>query len=208
MASRATMVRLSLALLVLAGWALAASPAMAQAGVPCPASGVSVTRSNGTTVRYMGPDPSDPNLCLSTVNGTPSRLLFSLFGVPPNMPPGVVADAHTALSTVLAGSAGTQASFTTRMLDNGYMSPTGQVQWRITCVNQGTDPVTVGGTTYQAIKVQRDTAVTTVGRGVAYHSVSHSWIDPKTGVVLKYDYHVIAGSAPPVQPWVATAITL
>ncbi len=208
MASRATIVRLSLALLVLAGWALAASPAMAQAAVPCPASGVSVTHSDGVTVRYLGADPSDPNLCLSTVNGASSRLLFSLFGVPPNMSPGTVADARTALSTVLAGPAGAQASFTTRMLDNGYVSPTGQVQWRITCVNQGTDPVTVGGTTYQAIKVQRDTRITMVSRYASYHAVSHSWIDPKTGVVLKYDFSVISGSIPPVQPWVATAITL
>jgi hypothetical protein len=212
MASRATIFRLSLALLVLAGCALAAPPAMAQTAapgtVPCPASGVSVTRSDGATVRYMGIDPSVANLCLSSVNGTSSRLLFSIFGVPPNMPPGTVADARTALATVLAGPAGTEASFTTRVLDNGFTAQRISVQWCVTCVNQGTDPVTVAGTTYQAIKLQRNTQVTTVSHSTAYHARSDYWIDPKTGIVLKYDYHVIAGPYSPPASWIATAITL
>ncbi len=194
-----------------AAQAMAASGATAAAAsgtIPCPAANVSAMRSDGSTVHYQGANPSDPNVCVFTVNGTPAQALFSIFGVPKSMPPGIVANARTAIATALAGPPGTQASFTTPMLDNGFTAENSKVQWNVTCVNQGVDPVTVGGTSYPAIKLQRDTQVTEVGRMAAYHSQSTSWIDPKSGVVLKYEYHVIAGPVPSIPSWTATSVTL
>lgn len=158
----------------------------------CPAEPMRVTRSIGVASDYHGTYPGLPDLCRMTVGGQPGTFYL---GVWRSDWPGA-GDAYPALKTVVAGPAGTTASFVTRSVPG--------LQWRDTFTNDGTVPLRVDGKTRPTIKIAHERQGI---EGNTYHSIITSWRDVETGAVLKVVEDQIAGqSYGPATTWNATAI--
>ena len=178
----------SCAALLAASGALAAEPPAS-----CPPSPVRVTRSAGGTIDYHGHVPAIPALCRETRSADGAGEFYE--GVWRSDWPGA-GQAYPALATVLGGPPGTHASFVTRSVPG--------LQWTDTFTNGGTEPVTVDGHTYSALKVAHERAGI---EGNTYHSVITSWRDVATGITLKVVEMQIAGqSYGPDTTWTATKV--
>ena len=149
-----------------------------------------VVQSDGVTKLSMGPDPSDPTLCMYRLNGQRSIELFSVWRVSSTEPPGEIADMRTALATVLGGPTGTTATVHQERAvneyflgDPGFVPKTG---WRFTFRNAGTESISIAGKPYETVKLS------VTGQGEfrnLYSSTGYLWLEQTTGMPLKFDYH-------------------
>jgi hypothetical protein len=173
---------------------MAAAGAVAQAEPPaaCPPAPVRIVHSRGAPTEYGATYPGIPDLCLMRrADGAG----YAYFGAWRAEWPGAGL-AYPALKTVLAGPKGTRVTFVTRSVPG--------MQWDDTLINQGTEPLTVGGRIYQTVKLAHERAGI---EGNFYHSIITSWRDVATGMTLKVVEDQIAGdSYGPDTTWTAVRV--
>lgn len=176
-------------------WAAAAllvsSPALA-APAACPPEPMRVTRSAGGTIEYHGTVLGIPDLCL--INRADGAGEF-YFGIWRSDWPGA-GQAYPVIRAVALASPGAKVTFITR-------SVPGQ-QFKDSFTNEGIEPVTVDGHTYQALKMahERDGI-----EGNTYHSIITGWRDIETGVALRTEEQQISGkSYGPSTTWHAVKV--
>ena len=157
----------------------------------CAAAGSRVEQKGGPTMAFGGADPSDPALCLMTVDGQQVRAWYDIWLTDW---PGA-ADARGALHTVITGPSGTVAGFDTHMLPG--------LQWHDLVRNEGVEDIELLGHAYQALKISH---YREGFDGNDYRSVSTVWKDIATGMLLYGTYQHISGQPELDDPLIPTAI--
>ena len=157
----------------------------------CAPAGARVEQKGGPTMAFGGADPSNPNLCLMTVEGQTVRAWYDIWVTDW---PGA-ADAERTLRTVMAGPSGTVAGFDTRMMPG--------LQWHDLVRNEGVEDIYLLGHAYHALKISH---YREGFEGNDYRSLSTVWKDIPSGVLLFGTYQHIAGRPEIDDPILPTAI--
>ena len=164
----------------------------ADAPVACPDRPIAVVRSRGGTLEYKGVVDGLPELCRLTRADGEGAFYFGLWRTDW---PGA-GQAYPALHAVVLGSKGTRVDFVTRALP-GW-------QWKDSLVNEGREPLTIDGRTYQTLRMSHERNGI---EGNTYHSIITSWRDVATGVSLKVIETQISGqSYGPDTTWTASRV--
>ncbi len=157
----------------------------------CAPAGSRVEQKGGPAMAFGGADPSDPALCLMTVEGQQVRAWYDIWLTDW---PGAN-DGRLALRTVVAGPSGTVAGFDTRMAPG--------LQWHDLVRNEGVEDIYLLGHAYHALKISH---YREGFDGNDYRSVSTVWKDIPTGMLLFGTYQHIAGRPEIDDPIIPTAI--
>ncbi len=157
----------------------------------CAPAGSRLEQKGGPTMNFGGADPSDPDLCLVTVEGQQSRAWYDIWETDW---PGA-ADARVALRTVINGPSGTIAGFDTHMAPG--------MQWHDLVRNEGVEDIFLVDRAYHALKISH---YREGFDGNDYRSVSTVWKDIPSGVLLFGTYDHIAGRPEIDDPIIPTAI--
>jgi hypothetical protein len=157
----------------------------------CAASGARVEQKGGPTFVFGGADPSDPDLCILTVDGQTMKAWYDIWAVDW---PGAAA-ARTAMRQVIRGPSGSVAGFDTQMMPG--------VQWHDLVRNEGIEDISLLGKVYHALKISH---YREGFDGNTYRSVSTIWKDIPTGMLLYGTYQHIAGRPEIDDPLLPTAI--
>jgi hypothetical protein len=177
-----------------AAFSLLAMPAIA-ASLPCP-DGITATFQGGAIREYNGADPSDPQICLSTIQnragGTETgfvriteRRLFGFF----RLEAGMDADpARGPLQRLLSGDAD-QVEFTYH-LHTGGAGFIGLVPMHDTWKRVGTETLTIDGAPTPARVVEMDRQRMD---GYRYHIRGQIWLDATRLLYLKGRFTLISG---------------
>ena len=172
---------------------IAAAPVAAADGpAACPPKAARVVHSNGNPTVYNGTYPEIPDLCRM---GPANANVYFYFGIWNSDWPGAGA-AYPAMKTAIDGPPGTRVAFVTRSYPG--------LQWTDTIINEGPDPLTVGGQTYRTLKMAHEREGI---EGNTYHSIITVWRDIPTGLALKVVEKQISGeSYGPDTTWTATRV--
>jgi hypothetical protein len=157
----------------------------------CAAQGARVEQKGGPTFNFGGADPSDPELCLITIEGQQMKGWYDIWLTDW---PGA-ADGHTALRQVIHGASGTVAGFDTRMAPG--------LQWHDLVRNEGVEDIALLGKAYHALKISH---YREGFDGNNYRSVSTIWKDIPTGMLIYGTYQHISGQPEIDDPLIPTAI--
>lgn len=167
-------------------------PAAAAPPVACPLQPMRVVRSAGGTTDNLGAVPGIPELCRIRRGNDEGDYYF---GVWRSDWPGA-GQAYPALRAAILGPTGTKTTFVTRSVPG--------LQWIDSFINEGLEPITIGGQSFQALKVAHEREGI---EGNTYHSIITSWRDVATGVSLRVVEDQISGqSYGPDTTWTATQV--
>ena len=158
----------------------------------CPPSPTRVVRSAGGTIEYTGTVPGIPELCRLRRGDGEGEFYFGAWR---SDWPGA-GQAYPAIRAAVLGPKGAKTTFVTRSIPG--------LQWIDSFVNEGVEPITVDGRTYQALRLAHERQGI---EGNTYHSIITLWRDVETGISLKVVEHQIAGqSYGPDTTWSAVRI--
>ncbi len=157
----------------------------------CAAAGARVDQKGGPSFMFGGTDPSDPDLCIMTIDGQTMKAWYDIWVTDW---PGA-ADARGALREVIHGSTGAIAGFDT------HSTPT--LQWHDFVRNEGIEDINLLGRIYHALKISH---YREGFDGNDYRSVSTIWKDIPTGMIIYGTYQHIAGKPELDDPIIPTAI--
>ena len=156
----------------------------------CPAAGTRARRSDGTVITYDGTDPANPDICLMTVNGRPTRLYFGL-----SPATGVYGgNAYAALMKVGAGQAADPYQI------DGEFNAMFEDRWTLV----GDETVKVNGQDRRASRLTHERSGTA---GNANLVRTTRWIDQETGAELQATSEMIRGGARPAAAWTVVELT-
>ncbi len=157
----------------------------------CPPAGGHVDLKGGPVMAFAGADPSDPDLCLMTLDGQPVKAWYGIWQTDwPGAEQG-----HTALRQVLHASSGTLAGFDTTVAPGS--------QYHDVLRNEGVEDIYLVGRAYHALKLSH---YREGYGGNNYRSVSTVWKDIPTGLLIYGTYQHIAGRPEVEDPLLPTAI--
>jgi hypothetical protein len=145
----------------------------------CATAGSRVEAKGGPTFVFGGADPSNPDLCLMTIDGQPAKAWYDIWLTDW---PGAD-DGHRALKQVLNGPSGTLTGFATHVA-------AGRDYYDL-IRNEGVEDIWLLNKPYHALKIShyREGA-----NGNNYRSVSTVWKDIPTGMLIYGTYQHISGT--------------
>jgi predicted RNA-binding Zn-ribbon protein involved in translation (DUF1610 family) len=151
----------------------------------CPKAGTVEERAVSTQ-QYTGTSPSDPYICtMLGRTGKPELRLFNLYTLSEiNNTAEAMAPIRAGMLDLLSGRK-TSASFP-RTASNGYIL---QETWTVL----RKEPYAVNGKTFDTIVFDQEIKSDPRGRS-DFHGHYTMWLDPKAGLWLKSDLHVLSGS--------------
>ena len=160
------------------------------AGTPpvvlCP-SGVTVRRSSGRSIRYLGADASAPDLCIVETDGQRSLLYLGLVATDE----AGAQDLRNGLLKTLEGAPGTTAEY--RIYETNNV-------WQDKFTTVGEEEVDVTSTRVRAVRITRSREGRT-GPGAGYRATTTYWIDRSNGMLIMMDHGHQAGTPIDVQPF-------
>ncbi len=158
----------------------------------CATAGSKVEARGGPTFVFGGADPSDPELCLMTIDGAPVKAWYNIWLTDW---PGA-AEGHQALHQVLYGPSGTVTGFDTHIISGR--------QYHDLLRNEGVEDLYLLGKVYRALKISH---YREGFDGNNYRSVSTVWKDIPTGMLIYGTYQHISGSPVIDDPLIPNTIT-
>ena len=158
----------------------------------CAPAGSKVEAKGGPTFVFGGADPSDPELCLMTIDGQPVKAWYDIWLTDW---PGA-AEGHRALHQVLYGPTGTITGFDTHVAPGR--------QYHDLVRNEGVEDLFVLGKVYRALKISH---YREGFDGNNYRSVSTVWKDIPTGMLIYGTYQHISGAPVIDDPLIPNTIT-
>jgi len=180
-----TMKALFVGLCLIATLAARATASAATVHPPAPppcANHLTVTRSDRTSAVYLGADPSDPAICLISINGTLTRSVWGSWTLRP-FASWSVADVKDVVARIRSGPIGTKARISW---------PAGHKTNITTMERLPDETVNIGSQSYNCM-VFRTTD--------NFSNEFMTWFDPKNRIPLR-----AKGTYPSTYDWQATAI--
>ena len=158
---------------------------------PCPPAGSSVALKGGPVMAFGGADPSDPALCLMTLDGQAAKAWYGIWLTDwPGAGPG-----NAALRQLMAAPSGTVTGFDTTV------SP--GAQFHDLLRNEGVEDIWLLDHAYHALKISH---YREGYGGNNYRSVSTVWKDIPTGLPIYGTYQHISGRPEIDDPLIPAAI--
>ena len=157
----------------------------------CAPPGARVDAKGGPSFVYGGADPSDPDLCLLTIDGQPAKAWYDIWLTDW---PGA-ANSHPALRQIINGPSGTVTGFDTQVIAGR--------QYHDLIRNEGVEDIYLLGKQYHALKLSH---YREGYDGNSYRSVSTVWKDIPTGMLIFGTYQHIAGAPEIDDPLIPAAI--
>ena len=157
----------------------------------CPSPGARVELKGGPVMAFNGADPSSPELCLMTLDGTPAKAWYGIWLTEW----GGADQGHAALKQMMSAASGTVTGFD---VDMGHGA-----QYHDLVRNEGVEDILLLGTAYHALKISH------YREGIDpnnYRSVSTIWKDIPTGVLIYGTYDHISGRPEIDDPLIPTKI--
>ena len=158
----------------------------------CAAPGARVEQKGGSVFVFDGADPSDPDLCLLSVDGEQAKAWYDIWLTDW---PGA-AQARPLLRQVIDGPSGTVVGFDNIVAPGRH--------YHDLMRNEGVEDIALLGHTYHALKIShyREGFDDNI-----YRSVSTVWKDIPTGMLIYGTYQHISGAPEIDDPILPTAIT-
>ncbi len=158
---------------------------------PCPPPGSRVELKGGPVMAFDGADPTDPDLCLMTLDGQPAKAWYGIW-----LTDWAGADqGHAALRRMMRAPSGAVTGF------NTIVAPGSQYHDLVR--NEGVEDIFLLGHAYRALKISH---YREGYDGNNYRSVSTLWKDIPTGLPIYGTYQHIAGRPEIDDPLLPTAI--
>ena len=158
---------------------------------PCPSPGTRVELKGGPVMAFNGADPSNPDLCLMTLDGTPAKAWYGIWITDW----GGADQGRAALKQMMTAPSGTVAGFDVDMGPGA--------QYHDLVRNEGVEDIELLGVAYHALKISH---YRVGANGNDYRSVSTIWKDIPTGVLIYGTYDHIAGKPEIDDPLIPTKI--
>jgi hypothetical protein len=158
----------------------------------CAVAGSKVEAKGGPVFIVRGTDPSDPELCVMTVDGETVKAWYDIWLTDW---PGA-AEGHQALHQVLNGSSGSTAGFDTHVAAGR--------DYHDLVRNEGVEDIWLLNKPYHALKISHYREGT---NGNNYRSVSTVWKDIPTGMLIYGTYQHISGTPVIDDPLIPNLIT-
>ena len=151
-----------------------------------------VEQRGGPNFEYLGPSPSNPDLCRMRIGG---KVVEGWYGIWLDTWPGAAA-AYPALTRIIRGRTGDVEAFDTIMASPG-------LHFHDLIRNEGIESIPLLGKTYLALKLSH---YREGFDGNIYRSVATVWKDLRSGMLLYGTYQHISGTPEIDDPLLPSAI--